>query len=136
MEPALAIFAPLLAKCFAATLSPGVIDRHCFAAVYGEAHVRDTHVVTAGGKAVYSGETIYSFDGKGLEFTYFNSMGGVGHGTVAVQTPVLTFSGSMKADPSKTPQPMSGKWTIGEGGYEVATDGQPTRRFTLSLAAS
>jgi hypothetical protein len=59
-------------------------------------------------------------------------MGGVGHGTVAVQTPVLTFSGSMKADPLKTPQPMSGKWTIGEGGYEVATDGQPTRRFTLS----
>lgn len=132
MEPALAIFAPLLAKCFAATLSPGVVDRHCFSSVYGEAHVRDTHVVTSGGKAVYSGETIYSFDGKGLEFTYFNSMGGVGHGTVAVQSPVLTFTGSIKADPSKSSERMAAKWTIGEDGYDVAGEGQPTRRFTRS----
>jgi hypothetical protein len=132
MEPALAIFAPFLAKCFAATLSPGVIDRHCFSAVYGEAHVRDTHVVTAGGKPVYSGETIYSFDGKGLEFTYFNSMGGVGHGTVAVQSPVLTFTGSIKADPSKSPERMAATWTIGEAGYDVAGEGQPVRRFTHS----
>ena len=132
MEPALAIFAPLLAKCFVATLSPGVVDRHCFAPVYGEAHVRDTHVVTANGKAVYSGETIYSFDGKGLEFTYFNSMGGIGHGTAVVEAPFLTFTGSMRADPSKSPVRMAGTWTVGIDGYDVASEGQPTRRFSLS----
>ena len=132
MEPALAIFAPLLAKCFAATLSPGVVDRHCFTPVYGEAHVRDTHVVTAGGKAVYSGETIYSFDGKGLEFTYFNSMGGVGHGTATLQSGVMTYAMSMKAKPDSAAQALRGKWTIGEGGYDVADEGQPSRRFTLS----
>ena len=132
MEPALAIFAPLLGKCFAAKLAPETVDRHCFASVYEGAHVRDTHVVTAKGKPVYSGETVYSFDGKGLEFTYFNSLGGSGRGAATVQSGVMTYSLSMKAKPADAPQQYRGKWTIDGDGYDVADEGQPARRFTLS----
>jgi hypothetical protein len=132
MDPALAIFAPLLGKCFAATLAPATVDRHCFTSVYDGAHVRDTHVVTAKGKPVYSGESIYSFDGKGLELVYFNSMGGAGRGTATVQSGVMSYSLSMKARPSDAPQQYRGKWTIGADGYDVVDEGQPARRFTRS----
>ena len=132
MEPALAIFAPLLGKCFAATLAPETVDRHCFTSVYDGAHVRDTHVVTAKGKPVYSGESVYSFDGKGLEFVYFNSMGGAGHGTATVQSGLLSYDLAMKAKPMAASQRFHGKWTIDAVGYTVADDGQPARRFTLS----
>ena len=132
MEPALAIFAPLLGKCFAATLAPQTVDRHCFASVYDGVHVRDTHVVTAKGKPVYSGESVYSFDGKGLQFTYVNSMGGVGHGTATVQSGVMSYDLSMKAKPAGAPQQFRGKWTVDAEGYDVADDGQPPHRFSLS----
>ena len=129
MEQALAIFAPLLGHCFAATLSPGVIDRHCFADVYNGAHVRDTHVVTAQGKAVYSGETIYSFDGSRIEFTYVNSMGGVGHGMAAPSANSIAFTGSMVGSPGAKPAPISSRWTIGSSFYDVVQPGARTLRF-------
>ena len=129
MEPALFIFGPLIGHCFTAMISPGVIDRHCFAWVYESAHVRDTHVVTAEGKAVYSGETLYSFDGRGLEFTYINSGGGVGHGTASIEDDVMNFSGSMKPSPEQPAVPMNGRWHISDIGYDVETEGQPLRHF-------
>ena len=55
-------------------------DVHCFAAVYGGEHVRDRHVVKVGGKTVYAGETLYSVEDGKISFTYWNSLGGVGHG--------------------------------------------------------
>ena len=132
MAPALAIFAPLLGRCFVATLAPDTVDRHCFTAVYEGAHVRDTHVVTAKGKAVYSGESLYSVDAKGLEFIYFNSMGGVGHGNATVGSGTLAYPGSIRATPADKPQPMGGKWIITSDGYDAANEGQPVRRFRLS----
>ena len=122
----------MLGKCFAATLAPETVDRHCFSSVYDGAHVRDTHVVTAKGKPVYSGESVYSFDGKGLELVYFNSMGGAGRGTATVQSGVMSYSLSMKAKPSDAAQHYRGKWTIGTDGYDVADEGQPARHFALS----
>ena len=132
MEPALAFFAPLLGKCFAASLSPTAIDRHCFSAVYAGVHVRDTHVVTVGGKAVYSGETIYSATGDGVEFTYLNSTGGVGHGTVTVQSSSATFAGSMKGHPGAKPKPINSQWTLGQGGYDVVNDGSRPIHVSIS----
>jgi hypothetical protein len=132
MGPALAFFAPLLGKCFVATLAAGTVDRHCFAAIYGGAHVRDTHFVIVGTKPVYSGETIYSESGAGLEFTYVNSTGGVGHGTVAVKRPAATFLGMMKGEPEAAPQPINVTWVINAGGYDVINEGKPAVHFTLS----
>jgi hypothetical protein len=132
VEPALAIFGPLIGQCFVATIAPNVTDRHCFESVYERAHVRDTHVVTANGKDVYSGETIYSFDGRGLDFTYFNSNGGVGHGTASVAGDLLSFAGSMKPSPDKAAVPMKGYWRISEAGFEVENEGQPKLSFSLS----
>ena len=129
MEPALAIFAPLIGHCFAATIAPDTIDRHCFASVYEGAHVRDTHVVEAKGKVVLSGEILISFDGDGLEMSYFNSFGGVGYGTGSIEGSRFSFTGSMRKAPRLAPRPMDGRWRISDIGIDAETDGQPTRRF-------
>ena len=130
MEPALAIFAPLLGHCFVATLSADVVDRHCFTDIYKGAHVRDVHVVTSKGKEVYAGETIYSFDGKTIQFTYVNSTGGVGHGTAASSGGGIAFSGSMLGSPGAKPTPIASRWNVGAASYDVTNSGAPTLRFT------
>ena len=56
MESALAVFTFLLGRCWSAQLSPTDVDTHCYAAVYGAAHVRDRHAVTRDGKPIYEGK--------------------------------------------------------------------------------
>ena len=130
MEPALAIFATLLGHCWQAQLSPSDVDTHCFSDMWNGAHVRDRHVVTHDGKAVYEGETIYSFDGHAIAFAYVNSMGGVGGGTARGEGSTIAFGGSMRARPESTPQSFKAEWRLLEDGYEVLTDGDKTpRRF-------
>ena len=131
MEPALAIFAPLIGHCFAAEIAPDVIDRHCFADVYKGGHVRDVHVVTSKGKQVYAGESVYSFNGKDIEFVYFNSMGGVGHGIAKTNGEGFSFEMTMKAKPEDEAKPFSAAWSIGRNFYEVRNPGKPPLRFTL-----
>ncbi len=60
----------------------GMVDRHCFTQVFGGVHIRDTHQVT-GGPQLYSGETIYSWNGDDneIQFVYWNSIGGVSQGS-------------------------------------------------------
>lgn len=72
----------LVDHCWSAQLAEGVVDRHCFLAMYGGMHIKDEHVVTRNGQPVYSGETVYSVGVGALTFVYFNSLGGVGRGTV------------------------------------------------------
>jgi hypothetical protein len=119
MEPALAIFATLLGHCWQAQLTPSDVDTHCFTDMWKGGHVRDRHVVSHGGKPVYEGETIYSFDGKAIAFTYVNSMGGVGGGTARIEDKAIAFSGSMRARPGSAPQPMDSSWRLLGDGYEV-----------------
>ena len=68
-------------------------DTHCFEPVYGGKHIRDRHEVV-GGKEVYRGETIYSWNAKlgQVEYTYWNSLGGVSRGTMRVKDGLLDFS--------------------------------------------
>jgi hypothetical protein len=123
-------FAPLVGHCFVGPLagSDGT-DRHCFESVYGGQHVRDRHVVTVGGKAVYEGETIYSAKGTQVIFTYWNSLGGLGTGTADFASDLWRFSGTVHGTPNGKEQPIAIAWKLGSGGYEVSSAGQPPRLF-------
>jgi hypothetical protein len=113
MQPgASAPFEPFVGSCWVADFSPTVSDTHCFEAMYGGAHVRDRHEVKAEGKTVYAGETVYSVDGGSSVFTYFNSLGGIGRGTVETGSSTLRFTGSMRASPDKPPQRIDSEWRI------------------------
>ena len=130
MEPALAVFASLLGHCWQTQLAPADVDTHCFTDMWSGGHVRDRHVVTHDGKPVYEGETIYSFDGKAIVFTYVNSLGGVGGGTAEVADKSVAFTGAMRARPGSPPQAIDARWKILAEGYEVTTPAESAvRRF-------
>jgi hypothetical protein len=130
MAGPLAAFAPLLGHCFAATIAPDTVDTHCFTDVYAGSHVRDVHTVTSKGRTVYAGESVYSFNGKQVEFVYFNSIGGVGHGVATPAGAAIDFVMTMQAKPGSAPARFTTGWTIGEGFYDVRNDGKPAVRFT------
>jgi hypothetical protein len=108
----LSAFVPLTGSCWVTDFTPTLSDTHCFEAMYGGAHVRDRHEVKEKGKVVYAGETIYSLDGDSAVFTYFNSLGGVGHGTMQPSGPTLHFKGNMRGSPDKQPQVIDSEWRI------------------------
>jgi hypothetical protein len=126
-EPALRIFAPLVGHCWQGQAPGGAgTDTHCFEAVYGGEHVRDRHTVLVDAKAVYLGETLYSVEGETVSFTYWNSLGGIGRGTVAAQGSEILFSGSMRQEPSSAAAPLHATWRLTSDGYEVVwPDGTP-----------
>jgi hypothetical protein len=129
---------PFVGSCWAADFTPTMRDTHCFEAMYGGAHVRDRHEVKEGGKTVYAGETIYSVEGEQAVFTYFNSLGGVGRGSLAGEGPLLRFKGDMRASPDKPQQPIDSEWrVVDDDHYEVrslvkspSTGGNKVLRFT------
>ena len=112
-------FTHLIGSCWAADFSPTVRDVHCFEAIYDGAHVRDRHEVKDNGKTVYAGETIYSRDGSDTLFTYFNSLGGAGRGSVRTEGSKLRFAGTMRASPDKPQQRIDSEWTVDADGYAV-----------------
>ena len=105
--------APLLAlagQCFVGDVGPGSRDVHCFTSVYGGQHVRDAHVVTQGGRAVYQGETLYSIEGKEVTYTYVSSIGGIGRGTAELAPGDWKFTMTMRATPDSAAQPFATRW--------------------------
>jgi uncharacterized protein YndB with AHSA1/START domain len=74
----------LIGHCWRGTFKSGAVDTHCFEGVFGGRHVRDRHEVT-GPEGVYRGETLYSWDSnlKRVEYTYWNSLGGISRGAMA-----------------------------------------------------
>lgn len=135
----LSALAPFVGSCWRADFTPTVRDTHCFETVYGGAHIRDRHEVRAEGKVVYSGETIYSDGGARLEFTYVNSMGGVGHGTFRSE-PLrkIRFTGTMRGSPKDQPQAIDSEWRIVDPNhYEVRSlvkskEGKPAKPLTFT----
>lgn len=116
----LALLDAVNGKCFVADVGEGAHDTHCFAPVFGGKHVRDSHRVILQGKIVYRGETVYSLEDGAVTFTYFNSLGGVGHGGARAVPGGIVFTGSMRASPDARPQPMDSRWAWRkDGGYEV-----------------
>jgi len=95
----------LVGHCWRGEFSKtGEQDTHCFESVYGGGHVRDRHEVTGKGK-VYRGESIYSWnpEKKAVEYTYWNSAGGVSRGGMVAQPDRLVFDNEehLRADGSR-----------------------------------
>jgi len=105
-------FDRFVGSCWVADFTPTMSDTHCFEVMYGGVHVRDRHEVKEKGKTIYAGETVYSLDGNSAVFTYFNSLGGVGRGTVEPGGSILHFKGSIRGSPDKPPQAIDSEWRI------------------------
>ncbi|HXG80472.1 MAG TPA: SRPBCC domain-containing protein, partial [Sphingomicrobium sp.] len=90
VQPGFEPMAFLVGHCWEGVFEDGKTDTHCFDTVYDGQHIRDRHEVT-GGKSVYRGETIYSRDGQGVTYTYWNSLGGVSRGTMKGEGDRLDF---------------------------------------------
>lgn len=110
--PDLCAFGPFVGSCWVSDFSPTVSDTHCFEIMYGGVHVRDRHEVREKGKIFYAGETVYSLDGNSAVFTYFNSLGGIGRGSVEPSGSTLRFKGSMRGSPDKPTQQIDSEWRI------------------------
>jgi hypothetical protein len=126
-QPALSPLAPFVGHCWSGDAPGGAgTDTHCFETAFGGEHIRDRHTVQVSGKTVYAGETIYSVEQGGITFTYWNSLGGVGHGTAQQAGDRIAFQGQMRDEPSSATQPMHATWIIGAENYQVVwPDGTP-----------
>lgn len=113
----------LVGHCWRGEFETREQDTHCFEAVYDGQHVRDRHEVT-GGKTVYRGETLYSWDGaqKAASYTYWNSLGGVSRGTMRPKTDRLDFGDETYRGPDGKEAKLSTYWRrVGDDSYEAVT---------------
>jgi len=129
-QPQLQPWSYLVGHCWRGPAPGKGIDTHCFEAVYGGQHVRDRHEVQVDGRIVYAGETIYSVEGKdSVTFTYWNSIGGVGHGRAVANGAEIDFSGDIHATPTAPGEHFTAKWIKVDGGYAVTDDGRRNDLF-------
>lgn len=101
----------------------GHVDTHCFEAVYDGRHIRDRHEVT-GGKDVYRGETIYSWNAAlgRVEYTYWNSLGGVSRGTMVPKDGVLDFGNESHMRPDGSKLEIATVWRrAGDDAYQTVS---------------
>ncbi|HEX6375165.1 MAG TPA: SRPBCC family protein [Allosphingosinicella sp.] len=111
----------LLGACWRGGFSNGAVDTHCFESVFGGRHVRDRHEVK-GPDGVYRGETLYSWNGaaKQVEYTYWNSSGGVSRGAMAAKPDGLDFGNETYTGPDGRKMTISTMWrTAGADAYET-----------------
>ena len=122
-------FSHLVGRCFSGDAPGGAgVDKHCFESVYGGQHVRDRHAVTAGGKEVYAGETLYSVENGKIAFVYWNSLGGIGRGSAVHAGSQISFAGTIHATPTGKEQDFATVWRKAGDGYEVIDEGSPKAR--------
>ena len=111
----------LAGHCWRGRFASGEEDTHCFETVYEGQHLRDRHEVK-GGKGVYKGETLYSWDGKVASYTYWNSQGGVSRGTVRPEGERLNFGDESYTAPNGRRVSISTHWRrLGDTAYESVT---------------
>ena len=125
----------LIGHCWRGEFKDGAVDTHCFESVYGGRHVRDRHEVK-GPAGLYRGETLYSWNGaaKQVEYTYWNSSGGVSRGTMAPRADGLDFGNETYTGPDGRKMTISTMWRkAGADAYEAVStlgrrpDRQPGR---------
>ena len=116
----------LIGHCWRGEFRNGAVDVHCFESVYGGRHIRDRHEVKGPG-APYRGETLYSWNGetKRVEYTYWNSSGGVSRGTMSPKEGALDFGDETYTGPDGRKMSISTMWRkAGADAYEsVSTSG-------------
>ena len=123
-QAALRPFDRLVGHCWRGEMKPGVIDTHCFEGVLGGAHVRDRHEVTGG----YAGETIYSWDGNAIVYTYWNSLGGVSRGTATPVTGGLDFGAEVHRSADGREVRLATRWRfVDANSYEAVTTSPDSR---------
>ncbi|GAC1588498.1 MAG: hypothetical protein NVS3B5_21560 [Sphingomicrobium sp.] len=129
-QPSLRPWSTLIGHCWVGQAPGGKgTDKHCFESIYGGQHIRDRHVVTVGGRDVYSGESVYSVKGNQVIFTYWNSLGGLGTGTAVMIGDEWRFTGSIHPTATDAEEPMIAVWRMKSAGYEVIAEGGTPRLF-------
>ncbi|NJO12449.1 MAG: hypothetical protein HC872_02145 [Gammaproteobacteria bacterium] len=116
----------LVGHCWSGTFADGKsVDTHCFEAVYGGQFVRDRHVVR-GDKPDYHGESLYWRDGQSgtIRYLYFNSDGGVSHGTLEPKADRLQFGDEEYTGPDGKVQRFRTVWQRRGADTYVATTEQ------------
>jgi hypothetical protein len=124
LRPGLEPLAFLVGHCWRGDFAQtGQQDTHCFESVFGGKHVRDRHQVT-GADEVYRGESIYSWnEGAGrVEYSYWNSLGGVSRGGMAATPDRLDFGGEEHVRPDGSRISFSTFWRrVGDDAYEAVS---------------
>ena len=129
----LVAFDHVLGRCWEGEIAPGALNVHCFNTVYGGAHVSDRHQVIVADEVVYEGETLYSREDQQLSFTYWNVLGGVGHGTGVADAEGICFTGTMRGRPDDMPRDVATCWRWqADGSYVVASGEESPVHFRLS----
>ncbi len=121
-DPGFEAAAFLAGHCWKGTMPDGKsTDEHCFSWVYEGRFMRDRHVVRAGDKAVYEGESTYYMNPvtRQLEYIYLTARGGYSVGKVEPRGDVLNFPAAvMHADGKQFA--YRGTWKrLGPDAYEV-----------------
>lgn len=111
----------LVGHCWRGEFKGGAVDTHCFESVFGGRHVRDRHEVKGPG-APYRGETLYSWnaEAKRVDYTYWNSSGGVSRGSMAPKGDSLDFGNETYTGPDGRKTTISTLWRkAGADAYEA-----------------
>lgn len=122
LAPELAPLEFLTGHCWEGELAPGLANVHCFAPADGGARMRDHHEVSREGVVVYSGDTIYEWDGAAgaIRFTYSSGGETVGEGHVRAIEGGLDF-GNVAYATANGPVMIASRWMrIGDDMYEAA----------------
>jgi uncharacterized protein YndB with AHSA1/START domain len=113
----------LVGRCWRGEFKDGAVDTHCFESAYGGRHVRDRHEVKGSG-GLYGGETLYSWNGatKRVEYTYWNSSGGVSRGTMTAKAGGLDFGDETYTGADGSRMTISTLWRrVGPDAYEAVS---------------
>ncbi len=114
----------LAGHCWSGTLPTGEANTHCFARE--GAGIRDRHVVLREGEAVYSGDTLYSWDAETSAIRFVYSSGGkrIGQGIVKAIEGGLDF-GTAEYGEAAGKVTVSTRWLRAGGNAYDAVDSAP-----------
>ena len=125
----------LAGHCWKGTFPDGKqTDEHCFAWMYGQRVLRDTHTVRTPGKPDYVGETTYYPNPatKNVQFLYIENLGGVSQGVVESEHDGLVFPATDYAAEGEA-MTYRVRWTrVGDDAYEAWSEAKsPTGWATM-----